>query len=100
MSHRSHRAFLGSLLLLVVASCSSDRRKTEDAPAPVGAAEPVRAFVAHRDERAGSGGRPSFVWLAKDDATLTGVRNLADDVRIAQLMLRLDRALGDDGRLL
>ena len=38
--------------------------------------------------------------FARDDATLTGVRNLADDVRIAQLMMRLDQALGDDGRLL
>jgi cell division protein ZapA len=34
------------------------------------------------------------------DPTLTGVRNLADDVRLAQLMVRLDQALGDDGRLL
>lgn len=34
------------------------------------------------------------------DATLTGMRNLAEDVRIAQLMVRLDQALGDDGRLL
>ena len=34
------------------------------------------------------------------DPTLTGVRNVADDVRLAQLMVRLDQALGDDGRLL
>jgi cell division protein ZapA len=34
------------------------------------------------------------------DPTLTGVRNLAEDVRLAQLMVRLDQALGDDGRLL
>jgi cell division protein ZapA len=38
--------------------------------------------------------------FANGDATLTGVAALADDVRIAQLMVRLDRALGDDGRLL
>jgi cell division protein ZapA len=38
--------------------------------------------------------------FAAPDQTLTGVRNLADDVRIAQLMVRLDQALGDDGRLL
>jgi cell division protein ZapA len=38
--------------------------------------------------------------FANGDATLTGVRNLADDVRLAQLMVRLDQALGDDGRLL
>jgi cell division protein ZapA len=34
------------------------------------------------------------------DATLTGVRSVADDVRVAQLLVRLDQALGDDGRLL
>ncbi|HEX2545374.1 MAG TPA: cell division protein ZapA [Ramlibacter sp.] len=38
--------------------------------------------------------------FASNDATLTGVKNLAEDVRIAQLMVRLDQALGDDGRLL
>ncbi|NML45300.1 cell division protein ZapA [Ramlibacter sp. G-1-2-2] len=34
------------------------------------------------------------------EKTLTGIRNLADDVRLAQLMVRLDNALGEDGRLL
>ena len=38
--------------------------------------------------------------FAGSDATLTGIRNLADDVRLAQLMVRIDKALGDDGRLL
>jgi cell division protein ZapA len=38
--------------------------------------------------------------FANGDPTLTGVRNLADDVRLAQLMVRIDQALGDDGRLL
>jgi cell division protein ZapA len=38
--------------------------------------------------------------FAHPDATLTGVRSLADDVRLAQLMVRLDHALGEDGRLL
>jgi cell division protein ZapA len=38
--------------------------------------------------------------FAGGDGTLTGMRNLAEDVRIAQLMVRLDHALGDDGRLL
>ena len=38
--------------------------------------------------------------FANGDATLTGVRNLAEDVRLAQLMVRLDKALGDDGRLI
>ena len=38
--------------------------------------------------------------FAKDDGTLTGVRAMGDDVRLAQLMTRLDQALGDDGRLL
>src|SRR5688572_8836613 len=37
--------------------------------------------------------------FASNDATLTGIRNLADDVRLAQLMERMDRALGEDGRL-
>ena len=37
---------------------------------------------------------------ASNDATVTGIRQLADDVRLAQLMVRLDQALGDDGRLL
>jgi cell division protein ZapA len=38
--------------------------------------------------------------FANSDATLTGVRNFTDDVRLAQLMVRVDQALGDDGRLL
>ena len=38
--------------------------------------------------------------FASNDPTLTGVRSVADDVRLAQLMVRLDQALGDDGRLL
>jgi cell division protein ZapA len=38
--------------------------------------------------------------FASSDPTLTGVRSLADDVRLAQLMVRIDKALGDDGRLL
>jgi cell division protein ZapA len=38
--------------------------------------------------------------FAQPDPTLTNVRSLADDVRLAQLMVRLDQALGDDGRLL
>jgi cell division protein ZapA len=37
---------------------------------------------------------------AQDDRTVTALRDLAGDVRLAQLMVRLDRALGDDGRLL
>jgi cell division protein ZapA len=38
--------------------------------------------------------------FASNDATATGMRHLAEDVRLAQLMVRLDQALGDDGRLL
>lgn len=38
--------------------------------------------------------------FANGDQTMTGLRALADDVRLAQLMVRLDQALGDDGRLL
>ena len=38
--------------------------------------------------------------FANGDATSAGLPVPADDVRLAQLMLRLDQALGDDGRLL
>lgn len=38
--------------------------------------------------------------FANGEQTHTGLRSLADEVRIAQLMVRLDQALGDDGRLL
>ena len=38
--------------------------------------------------------------FAQDDRTVTALRDLAGDVRLAQLMVRLDQALGDDGRLL
>ena len=34
------------------------------------------------------------------EGTVTGMRDLAEDVRLAQLMVRLDQALADDGRLL
>jgi cell division protein ZapA len=38
--------------------------------------------------------------FANPDGTLTGLRALGDDVKMAQLLVRLDKALGDDGRLL
>ena len=38
--------------------------------------------------------------FASNDQTVTGIRSLADDVRLAQLLVRLDQALGDDGRLI
>jgi cell division protein ZapA len=38
--------------------------------------------------------------FANSDGTMAGMGNLADDVRLAQLMVRLDQALGEDGRLL
>jgi cell division protein ZapA len=38
--------------------------------------------------------------FASADATVTNMRSLAEDVRLAQLVVRLDQALGDDGRLL
>jgi len=38
--------------------------------------------------------------FASNDPTVPASRSLADDVRIAQLMVRLDKALGDDGRLI
>jgi cell division protein ZapA len=34
------------------------------------------------------------------EGTVTNLRSLADDVKMAQLLVRLDQALGDDGRLL
>ncbi|HET8748972.1 MAG TPA: cell division protein ZapA [Ramlibacter sp.] len=38
--------------------------------------------------------------FANGDSTATSMRNLADDVKLAQLLVRLDQALGDDGRLI
>jgi cell division protein ZapA len=38
--------------------------------------------------------------FAGGEATLTGVKGRGDEVRLAQLMVRLDKALGDDGRLI
>lgn len=38
--------------------------------------------------------------FANAEQTLDGARSFADDVRIAQLLVRLDKALGDDGRLI
>jgi len=40
------------------------------------------------------------VHAANGDATMNGAGSLADDVRVAQLLVRLDKALGDDGRLI
>jgi cell division protein ZapA len=37
---------------------------------------------------------------ASGDRTVAGARTRADDARVAQLVVRLDQALGDDGRLL
>lgn len=38
--------------------------------------------------------------FANGEQTVPGLRSLADDVRLAQLMVRLDEALADDGRLI
>jgi cell division protein ZapA len=38
--------------------------------------------------------------FAQPDSTQTNMRGLGEDVRLAQLMVRLDKALGDDGRLI
>ncbi|MDB5752231.1 MAG: cell division protein ZapA [Ramlibacter sp.] len=38
--------------------------------------------------------------FATSDGTVTSLRNLGEDVRLAQLMVRLDGALADDGRLI
>lgn len=44
--------------------------------------------------------QPLHASFANGDQSVTGTRALADDVRLAQLMVRLDQALGEDGRLL
>lgn len=51
-------------------------------------------------ERNAASREPPPSTFAQGDATVTGMRNLADDVRLAQLMVRIDQVLGDDGRLL
>jgi cell division protein ZapA len=38
--------------------------------------------------------------FANGDHTINGSANHADDLRLAQLMVRIDQVLGDDGRLL
>ncbi len=38
--------------------------------------------------------------IASADGTATNLRHLTEDVRLAQLLVRLDQALGEDGRLL
>ena len=43
---------------------------------------------------------PAVLPLANRDATGTGSSNGHDDARLAGLLVRLDSALGDDGRLL
>jgi len=40
------------------------------------------------------------VVAANGDAKFTGAKAFGDDMRIAQLLGRLDKALGDDGRLI
>ena len=40
------------------------------------------------------------VVAANGDAKFTGANAFGDDMRIAQLLVRLDKALGDDGRLI
>lgn len=51
-------------------------------------------------ERAASQQLLQAASFGNGDPTVNGLKNLADDVRIAQLMVRLDKALGDDGRLI
>ncbi len=68
MLARSFRAAVGSALLLLVVSCSSDRRGAEPLQAAIGSAADakIHAFVTHRDARTAAKS-PSFVWLAKAD---------------------------------
>ena len=65
MIYRPSRALaLGALVLL--ACSSSDRNDAPGAATPAALpADPVRAFVAHRDARVGA---PSFAWLAKQES--------------------------------
>jgi cell division protein ZapA len=55
------------------------------------------AFDAERNASQPVQPAPAFV---NGDPTVPAGRSLADDVRVAQLMVRLDKALGDDGRLI
>ena len=63
MLHRTSRAVLLGALVLV--ACSSSDRKEAPPQVAVPTDEPVRAFIAHRDARAGA---PSFMWLAKQES--------------------------------
>jgi cell division protein ZapA len=56
--------------------------------------------LAFESEKAAPSPALNAASFAQPDGTVTSMRNLAGDVRLAQLMVRLDQALGDDGRLL
>ena len=56
--------------------------------------------LAFETEKAASSAPLNAATLSQSDGTVTALRDLASDVRLAQLMVRLDQALGDDGRLL
>ena len=56
--------------------------------------------LAFETEKAVSAAPLNAATLSQSDGTVTALRDLASDVRLAQLMVRLDQALGDDGRLL
>lgn len=55
--------------------------------------------LAFESERQAAAPLP-LVHAANGEQTLNGGRSLAEDVRVAQLLVRLDKALGDDGRLI
>lgn len=56
--------------------------------------------LAFESEKAAAAAAINPSQYSQDDRTVTALRDLAGDVRLAQLMVRLDQALGDDGRLL
>lgn len=56
------------------------------------------AFEAERN--ASQSQQPVQAAFANGEQTVGGGKGLAEDVRLAQLMVRLDKALGDDGRLI
>ncbi len=93
MIARSCRAAIGSVLLLLVASCTSDRREVAPAPAIAAPDATIHAFVTHRDTRAGAR-TPSFVWLAKADERVR-FATAQDAARATLANLRTTFALDD-----
>ena len=56
--------------------------------------------LAFESERNASTQQVQAAGFPNGEATRTGVKGRGEDLRVAQLMVRLDKALGDDGRLI